>query len=1619
MISTNPEIVPNQLTIFINTRIRNNAKFIYQPSMTVPNEKSDVVFFDPLVKLSNSSVNNLENNFNPNEKFTQFFNISRFDSLINRTVSSYYIGEKQLTLQEATQKGYVDNNIRVTLDQLFKPNNIFYMDGKPYTIYSYDWSKGNWVVDKKGLKKKLFSLSFGSRFRNNYPFITNDEGQKEYDKLKSKGEDLIYGPLVQTGYSKFKMPEKALPTRLTPPPTSAVTEKIDRLVFPKGQFSFFRDLINVDLVNSNDNLSTMPASKLILYEDENPFANDLSKYTKLNDLYTNMNNLKAEYLGNLSEFNKVLGKKTSYTSTIPDLTGILHPSRRTMRGGGPSLFEDKKTYDEITNTLCNTIESTHETVESGGVQREDFETESIEKIQLLSELKKKILDTLSVLIDIINKNMVTLKSYYLSVSKFYEEFLKVKLLEYKDDKTTSELYQLLIEFDINIYSKLYFSCEPDESKIADIKSIIENKFKIDNYSYSDKFSFYYDFNKMLKIEKRELDICIFRIYQYYLSINKKLIKINYLETNEYFEKKITDFVYKRKNVLQDSLKKYVPTYYLKSSKENSLDDLKKAIATNEELKINVIKFLNSITVYSKFSLITMSRHYDDNATEKNLGNSVYKIKYEMFYNIIDIYLSATNTFFDDTESIENIMKYINTHKVTPQDNERYDQLLQNFLIFGDLLPDNSSNNLDVLKNLIDQYQTDDLVESRELIEHLDLELDTIYEIYKDKVDQFIPKLSFSGILTGCETALFKETQDIFPQQNYLDNYFNNFYEGSFENQDIIDFFDNLLKLSNENNANENIYVSIPSSSIMKWTFTNNWKILHYLHPGDSIFASVSYAFNKELLFNNKQSNNQYSEKIDKNLSGYYTADSIRRAVAENFTIDDYNFYNLGDIQRKPMREDGDLFLFDENSTFIGNDIDKLKANMAISFKDGGKFYRSDIIINKIKDLFKINIVVLNEVIISEIKPGSAPIVFYNEVLPSRYPSLGRRSSIPTTNPSRLPISKLRFKSSNKQPITQSNMKKKYTFNSSSFKGPIASEIEPEAEADIDPNDLDARLARLRGNTPSTSPPITTSLGPPPSLENANKLASMYSNPESSSSIPEGEEGEGSDEEFMKMQEHLNQLGGAIKYGSYVSKDQDNVTIFQDSVNKEIKRTSLLKSFYQIDCQYNIKNIETGSPEDNYPSIFLIKENDDYSSHSLLFTNIEDELERIIIQIIVTLGINYGTNMDDCIKFCNKSLENPPPSTGIQRAGSGPNVNTNEIALFMPQEFATYDVVKTVNDNNNSLHTVLLALNNDYRNLKFEPNKSTLLQTNAFFDISQDKIQVCNFYKAELLYYMVELGKIIDGIFAFQDVNYSLENASNEVQDITFNFSNNDRMNINIYQYFANYFRINFLIYNSTKETTEPDKRFVPFYVNNTRNNKKWAIIYQIDPNSFLTVCKGYKFLFDYEDIENKFGIETYNDPMRLPVRLDNLGFYGVSNRFLFNPKNMPYYYLNYLNTLDCPISASASASATSLSGGAVNIEDIKNEYSRRRKFDSKLSYFVIVDMELYPGDKGIPTSQKAVLSCQSRYEKIKQAFSQVFGVQYKQSEFNSALSTQTYDSNEKDKKEKRKKDKKYGTRRRR
>jgi ankyrin repeat protein len=72
-------------------------------------------------------------------------------------------------LTTAKEEGITDNNIQITLDTLFKSDNVIYIEGAPYTIYAHDWIIGDWQIDTR----PNIYIDSGTRFQLQAPTYTS------------------------------------------------------------------------------------------------------------------------------------------------------------------------------------------------------------------------------------------------------------------------------------------------------------------------------------------------------------------------------------------------------------------------------------------------------------------------------------------------------------------------------------------------------------------------------------------------------------------------------------------------------------------------------------------------------------------------------------------------------------------------------------------------------------------------------------------------------------------------------------------------------------------------------------------------------------------------------------------------------------------------------------------------------------------------------------------------------------------------------------------------------------------------------------------------------------------------------------------------------------------------------------------------------------------------------------------------------------------------------------------------------------------------------------------------------------------------------------------------------
>ncbi len=167
--TTNKTTIPNTLTIFVNTRIRNHRSLKYTPSMTIPNEKSTTVCFDPLVQITRSAVDSIPPGYPKEEIYTQFFRRNEFTSLVSRSLNTFPLRANDLL--SAKYQGIVDSNIRIVLDTLFKRGAPFYIGKDRFTVNSYEWFNGDWQIGTKIFEQSVISPYTNTAYASMMPFV--------------------------------------------------------------------------------------------------------------------------------------------------------------------------------------------------------------------------------------------------------------------------------------------------------------------------------------------------------------------------------------------------------------------------------------------------------------------------------------------------------------------------------------------------------------------------------------------------------------------------------------------------------------------------------------------------------------------------------------------------------------------------------------------------------------------------------------------------------------------------------------------------------------------------------------------------------------------------------------------------------------------------------------------------------------------------------------------------------------------------------------------------------------------------------------------------------------------------------------------------------------------------------------------------------------------------------------------------------------------------------------------------------------------------------------------------------------------------------------------------------
>ena len=215
--------IPNELKINMNTNMPGYTKLYYRPNMCNKNNKSESIQFNPLVKLNSNIIKNaleqfkkIEPHISPCDLFT---NKDKFDTVIVMHKNSSFFFP--VTLDEATHKGYISNNINLTLKYLFSPRNVIFLKGEPYSVGAYNWTTDDWALE---VKEKLKSRTIYPDYTIS-PLIT--PGEQQLKRLKQYNPNLVQGanytPDKDVIAAGFNIPTEPNVTQPQPIPLPGVT----------------------------------------------------------------------------------------------------------------------------------------------------------------------------------------------------------------------------------------------------------------------------------------------------------------------------------------------------------------------------------------------------------------------------------------------------------------------------------------------------------------------------------------------------------------------------------------------------------------------------------------------------------------------------------------------------------------------------------------------------------------------------------------------------------------------------------------------------------------------------------------------------------------------------------------------------------------------------------------------------------------------------------------------------------------------------------------------------------------------------------------------------------------------------------------------------------------------------------------------------------------------------------------------------------------------------------------------------------------------------------------------------------------------------------------------------
>lgn len=897
--------IPNSLIIYVKTRIPNFYKINYEPYMSVPKNKSHTVYFDPLVKYYEGPIKNLPLGSPKDALITQFFEASEFDSMINRILSDFRYMQKPRTFKQSYDDHIIENNLHITLKNLFKNNSLFYIDKKPYTIVGVKSNPSNWQIDKKPLEKLLGQFSH----------LSVKEIQQEADKEEDDIPEILRQGNVAssniTEEEKATVVASGLKTAAETQDNENLNKEVsgitDSFVTQDELPGVSKDILNLytkylrqnNPINYSNNadLARDPLT-LSLLVDPTDLLNfiNTNKKTALVDLYSafisakiNLNQADKSYIDSCVELAKY---KTTFDTRIKSIVDFI---RRKI---------NKLTIDEQKQRTTDLmIEITQ--LKVGYMQIIFKIADSINEIYQLQQVYFVATKSL----------LKGLKDDYANIIQYYEKpELALKCID-NDIVTVS----LLIEKDPeNPYSVSYYTNYNNFQEFYE-NQLYKNKQQLlePQINFVDEAEIYINQPGTLLVEKEQYEIYNFKMFLSY-SYNQFDIWIVLFKSIELFirfiSKETSDIISlseKAKNFLndnftneqQDTILKSINYQGIKTSLNPESNELNWYFVNNNGTKaIKTVKnrpektfdelFIEHIN--TNMSLEELYKKYEK--TDEELSEEAFQELFqELYINYIKTSVKAYDAIILYIYLIEILCLRQNRVYVAEENVNQlnfeysltldiyYNTIIKNI---KNLQPDTTIhiplsmlwditnlNNIAFLENK-KRINTRSNVIYRSRLKSIAESRNNLVSSCEEISKIITPNISKTGFIKQCNNIVSMQSSSITPH-TFRSTYWMSQSIKNYDIQSTNDFIYNMNKTVKDA-WHDRIIDDIDVKDYLDWTvFDNDAGV----DDTDSLYAAVADGLNRQLDITNNETTNPYTETIDGRQM--FTTNTIKQLYMDN------------------------------------------------------------------------------------------------------------------------------------------------------------------------------------------------------------------------------------------------------------------------------------------------------------------------------------------------------------------------------------------------------------------------------------------------------------------------------------------------------------------------------------------------------------------------------------------------------------------------------------------------------------------------------------------------------------------------------------------------------------------